>query len=152
MKAIATAASGMRHAAMAVTEALLVAAIVAIVLFMFAPVAKPASLLAGAGEAAARGRTTATATGISAADGVFGGTTTVSTKPGLWVHVTCIANGSIGLSSWDTADATGHVTFHLGPTASWQSGGASCTADAGSFNSRSKFVVAASTTFRVTAS
>lgn len=151
MKAIAAAASGMRHATMAVAEALLVASIAAVVLFAFAPVAKPANFLAGTGEAAARGKTASTVA-ISVPDGVFGGTTTASTKAGMWVHVTCFVNGTVGMSTWNTTDGTGHATFGLGPTASWTSGGASCTAEVGSFNSRSKFVAAGSTSFKVSAS
>jgi hypothetical protein len=53
MQALTTAASGVRHALMAVTEALLIAAIIALLAFMLAPISSEANQLAGTGDAVA---------------------------------------------------------------------------------------------------
>ena len=53
MRAVSTVASGLRHSAVAIAEALLVAAIIAAILLALSPVYKPADFLAGANRAAA---------------------------------------------------------------------------------------------------
>jgi hypothetical protein len=117
-------------------------------------IASLALVTAVSGTALAGKPSGSTGVKLAVPSAVFAGTTTatVTGGTGLWVHVSCYVSGALGMSSWERTDAAGHAIFALGPTASWTSGGASCTADAGSFNSRSKFVVAARTTFSVFAS
>jgi len=56
MRAVSTVASGLRHSAVAVAEALLIAAILAALLLALSPVYKPADFLAGPGSAQAAGK------------------------------------------------------------------------------------------------
>lgn len=88
---------------------------------------------------------------ISVPDGVFAGTTTAETAPGLWVKADCYQSGTLVYEDYELADATGSAVLPLGPTMLWTSGAASCTAQAGSINN-GKFRAAASTTFSVAAS
>jgi hypothetical protein len=157
VKAMSTAASTIRHTFVAGSEALILAAIVAALLFGAAVLTGHAPL--GAGSTLA-GQNTST---LSVPDGSFGGTTMANVSmagsagaastsaAGLWVHATCIvdANGSLGLVAWETTDASGNASIALGPTPSWQSGSATCKAEAGSFDKLGRFKASSKTTFSV---
>ena len=90
---------------------------------------------------------------ITVPDGVFGGVTTasVSGASGLWVRAACSAFSGGSMVTWVATDSSGLATIQLGPTPTWMSGGASCTAEAGYFNNKSQWVVDASTGFNVSA-
>jgi hypothetical protein len=134
-----------------------------LILALLAALVVAAAVLTGESPAGANSvlaaRTTAS---ISVPDGNFAGSTTatVSANGGgtlavtgspVWVRVHCTvdADGSTGMVAWEKTDGGGNASFALGPTPSWQSGSASCRADAGTFDSRGRFKISASTTFKV---
>lgn len=100
------------------------------------------------------GGATTTSVKLAIPNGVFAGTTTatVTGASGYWVHIACTVNGTTALTATQRTDATGRTTFTLGPTATWTSGGASCSGDTGYYNSRGKYVVVTTTSFTVSAS
>ena len=157
MKAMSTAASTVRHAFAATSEAIVLVAILAALVVGAAILTGRAPI--GAGSAlGAQVKTT-----IVVSDGTFGGMTTATVVgsgganlastagTSMWVHATCIveANGSLGLVAWERTDSSGRAVIALGPTASWLAGSASCRADAGSFDKFGRFRVSATTTFNV---
>jgi hypothetical protein len=156
MKALSGAASVARHSLGAVTEALLIAAIVAALALALSPLYGPARFITGTGSVDAAkggghggGNTTSGVT-ISVPDGTFGSSVVATVKGGApWVHVTCFQGGGIALTDWERTDANGQTPIGLGPTASWSSGAATCSAEAGHFNNRSKWVIDATTSFDV---
>jgi hypothetical protein len=143
------------HSGQAVAEALLVAAIIAGVLLALSPIYAPARDLAGTGDAAA-----ARSSGHITVDGPvsYGGTTTATVNPGgtdVYVFVQCYApnmDGKYVYAAYSPVNSRNVAS--IGPLASalWTSGGASCTAQEGYFtrNGFGKWVVSASTTFKVT--
>ncbi|HZV25611.1 MAG TPA: hypothetical protein VFG00_04895 [Acidothermaceae bacterium] len=88
---------------------------------------------------------------ITVPNGVFGGVTTASVTgaSGLWVRAACSAFSGGAMVTWVATDSSGSAVIQLGPTPTWSSGGASCSAQAGSFDARGNWNVAASTTFSV---
>jgi hypothetical protein len=51
------------------------------------------------------------------------------------------------MSQWARVDATNHATLTLGPTPTWTSGGASCTAEQGYFAGNGRWRVQATAAF-----
>ena len=151
MRAATIPWSTIRHALGVLAEALLIVAIIVTLLTVLAPVLKPAGQYAGTVDA--RGKT-ASSVSIRVPDGVFGSTTTgVVTGSGVtWVEVVCILpDGLTGMTSWARPDATGSFSVGLGPTPSWPSGAAACTASAGAYSSNGRWRVLATTAFKVSA-
>jgi hypothetical protein len=109
-----------------------------------------------AGSALARGGHAGTtghggsSVSISVPNGVFGGTTTPTVSvPGAWVYNACSQSGRVVGQEWVQTDGAGHATLHLGPSMLWPSGSATCTAQAGTWNSKGSWVTEGSTTFSV---
>jgi hypothetical protein len=148
MRAGTTIASIARHHTAVAIQAILVAAIVGTVALAMSAVYKPAGFVAGVDDAAAGGRTSAR---ITVPDGVFGGTTTATANPGgdAWVRIFCYRGGDKVLGAYERVNGDNQATFRLGPTPSWSSGGASCTAEEGSFAKGSRWRTVAETTFEV---
>ena len=136
----------------AIIEAILVLAVVTVLAI---GAALATGIAPGADDALAAkngGRGTTSSVTVRVADGAFGTMTIGSVSGGsvAWVHVWCrVADGSTGLDSWRRPAADGTFAVQLGPTPTWTSGGANCTAAAGSFSRNGRFLVAASTTFVV---
>ncbi len=159
MKAMSTAASTIRHALGAGVEALIILGIIAALTLGLALAnghpGGAASVFAakggnghgngGLGNAGTSGVT------LTVPDGTFGGYTaaSVSGASGLWVNVSCQAFSGGGLAAWQQTDASGLAVFQLGPTPSWSAGGASCWAQAGTFDGNGNFSPEASATFTV---
>ncbi len=82
-------------------------------------------------------------------DGYFGSTTTAhaSGSNAAWVHAMCYQDGMMVYEQYRSLSSDGTATLTLGPTPSWSSGGASCTAEAGYWFHGSRWRVAATTTF-----
>lgn len=150
MRAVSTVASGLRHSAVAVAEALVVAAIIAALLLALSPVYKPATFLAGAdaAQAAKGGRGSGT---ISVPDGVFASTTTATVNPGsdAWVRGRCYQGDSLVYEQYVRVDANNQAVLTLGPTPSWLGGSASCTGEELEFGRNARWRVLATTTFNV---
>lgn len=102
-------------------------------------------------------------------DGVFASTTTAWVDTGAtttttakgrqdkddvsgdyWVRAECFKDGTIVYRQYERAIA-GSATLTLGPTPSWSSGAASCTADLGEFSSRGRWRTLDTTNFDVAA-
>ena len=139
-------AATMRHVALVAMEALLVAVLVWVAAMTLAGISENGGGFTGAAHAA---RQTAN---LTVSDGVFGGTTVAHANPGgdgTWVHATCMQAGQIAMTSWVRVDATNQATLVLGPTPTWTSGGASCSAEEGYFAGNGRWRVQDSTTFNV---
>jgi len=97
------------------------------------------------------GTTTAT---ISVPDGVYGKADVATVAPaGLWVYARCTQSGKQVYAQYVKSDSSGHATLQLGPTSWWSGGAASCSAQAGTFSSRSgAWTSQGSTTFSASAS
>lgn len=150
MRAVTATMSAVRHSLGALAEALLIVAIGVALVAALAPVYKPVGWFVGSADA--RGKPSTNSVTISVNDGRFGGNTVgqVSGSGASWVDVVCtLSDGSIGMTSWVKPDATGSISFGLGPTPSWSAGGASCTAIAGYYSSNGRWRALASTTFTV---
>ena len=135
-----------RHVALVALEALLVAALVWVATMTLAGISGSGGGLTGEANA---GRQSAN---LTVPDGVFGGTSVAHANPGgdgTWVHATCMQAGQIALTSWVRVDATNHATLTLGPTPTWTSGGASCSAEEGYFASNGRWRVQDTATFSV---
>jgi hypothetical protein len=136
-----------RHVALVALEALLVAAIVWIAAMTLAGINESGGGIAGTANA---GRANAN---LTVPDGAFGGTTEAHANPGgagTWVHATCMRGGEVAMVQWARVDGTNHATLQLGPTPTWSSGGAACTAEEGYFASNGRWRVQDTTTFTVT--
>ena len=123
-------AATLRHVGLVALEALLVAALV----WMAAMTLAGAQGDGGFAGAANAGRGHAN---LTVPDGVFAGTTTAHANPGgngTWVHATCMNSDGLALAQWVRVDADNNAILTLGPTPSWTSGGASCTAEEGYFS------------------
>ena len=144
MRAVSTAASAARHVTGVAAQALLVAAIIAAIALALSPLYQPASWAIGTdGAAAGRGH-------ISVPDGRFAGTTTATVNPGgsgAWVFARCYQDGVLvyGQYARVTGDNTAMLT--LGPTPSWSSGTATCTAEEGTWSKSGRWQKVAGTTF-----
>ena len=139
-------AATMRHVGLVALEALLVAVLVWVAAMTLAGVSENGGGFTGAANA---GRQNAN---LTVPDGVFGGTTVAHANPGgdgTWVHATCMTGGQIGLTQWVRVDATNNATLTLGPTPTWTSGGASCSAEEGYFASNGRWRVLTTTIFAV---
>lgn len=92
-------------------------------------------------------------TSITVPDTTFGGTVTasVSGTAGLYVRVECRQGGATQYVAVERTDAAGTARFQMGPTPTWQSGAADCTAQAGHFDRRARWLVDATTDFHVEA-
>ncbi len=68
-----------------------------------------------------------------------------------FVHLTCTKNGSKVLEGWQGffPTALGNQWFYLGPTPSWASGAADCTANLEKSTTKGGWTVLASTSFHV---
>ena len=144
MRTGSVASSGARHAIAALGEALVVALIIATVLVVLSPLYRPAETLSGTSAVDAGGRGQ-----ITVPDGVFGGTTTATLNPGgsgTWAYAACSQNDTLVYAQYVMASGT-TATFTLGPTPSWTSGPADCTAQEGYWGSNGRWRVIASTTF-----
>jgi len=136
----------MRHVALVALEALLVAVIVWIAAMTLAGATQSDNGIAGAANAGRGGAN------LTVPDGVFGGTTVAHANPGgagTWVHATCMQGGAVAMVQWVRVDANNQATLTLGPTPSWSSGAATCTAEEGYFGSNSRWRVQDTTTFSV---
>ena len=154
MRAVSSAASGVRHVLGVSVQALLIFAILAAILLAFAPVYKPADFLAGTGSVlAGKGQAATSGASISIPDATFGSSVTASVrgKSGLYVRVSCTQDGATVLVAVERTDANGQATFQMGPSPTWTSGSASCLGQAGHFDNRGRFQIDASTTFNVAA-
>jgi hypothetical protein len=139
-------AATMRHVGLVALEAVLVALLVWVAAMTLAGVSENGGGLAGAANA---GQQTAN---LTVPDGVFAGTTDAHANPGgdgTWVHATCLQAGQVALTQWVRVEATDYATLTLGPTPTWTSGGASCTAEEGYFASNGRWRVQDTTTFIV---
>ncbi len=88
---------------------------------------------------------------ITVDDGVFAGTTTAIVNPGgdnAWAHAECFQGGTLVYAQTVEVDSNNQATLTLGPTPSWQSGDADCTASEDHWNGR-RFQTVARTTFHV---
>ena len=157
MKVMSGTASATRHAFGALSEALIIAAIIGALVFGHA-VVSGASPLGASDTFPARGgngRGGGNTTGgtLSVPDGVFGGTTTATANPGgdAWVKARCFQNGTLVYYQSDRVDLNNQVVLTLGPTPLWSAGGASCTAEEGYYTSNWAWRTLATTTFRVAA-
>ena len=160
MRAGSAIASSTRHVVGVGFQALLVAAIVAALAFAGSTVVGTApggahSVLAarggnGHGNGAGGGGATTTAT-ITVPDGPFGGTTIASTNVGggQWVREVCVSADGGALVDYRTTDDAGQAVLSLGPTPTWSSGAASCSAALGAWDSRGDWQSTATTTFNV---
>ncbi|MGE5156088.1 MAG: hypothetical protein ACM3JP_01155 [Betaproteobacteria bacterium] len=150
-----------RHIVGVSFQALLVAAIIAALAFAGSTVVGTApgganSVLAakggngnGTGGGHGNGAGGTTTASITVPDGPFGGTTTASTNVGggVWVQEVCIANDGGALVDYRSTDSNGQAVLQLGPTPTWSSGAASCTASLGAWNGNGNWEPTASTTF-----
>jgi hypothetical protein len=155
MRAARSAASITRHAGGAVTEAFLVAGIVAILALAFSPVYGPARTLTAADNAAAGGKPTGV---ITVQEPVaHGGTTMATVNPGgtdVYVLVKCYTpalGGAFVYGGYFPVSV--NKTATIGPFESylWTSGGGECTAAEGYFRRSGfgKWVTLAQTSFTV---
>ena len=157
MKALSSTASATRHAFGALSEALIIAAIIGALVFGHAVVSGASPL--GANDAFAarggngRGGGNTTGGTLSVPDGVFGGTTTATANPGgdAWVKARCFQNGTLVYYQSDRVDLNNQVVLTLGPTPLWSAGGACGTAEEGYYTSNWAWRTLATTTFRVAA-
>ena len=96
------------------------------------------------------GGATITAT-ITVPDGPFGGTTVASTNAGAgqWVQEVCYSADGGALVDYRQTDDSGQAVLGLGPTPTWTSGGASCSASLGAWDGNGNWQASASTTFNV---
>ncbi len=153
-------ASSTRHVVGVSFQALLVAAIVAALAFAgstvigSAPGGAHAVFAArggnGGGNNGHGGGATTTAT-ITVPDGPFGGTTIASTNVGggQWVREVCISSDGGALIDYRATDDSGQAVLSLGPTPTWSSGAASCSASLGAWDGSGNWQTTASTTFSV---
>jgi hypothetical protein len=146
VRAVSTAASGVRHLSEVGLQALIIVGIVAALLLALSPMFSPAEDLAGINGANARGGGV-----ITVPDGQFGGTTTATLNPGgaVWALAECYQNGTLVYAQYVKASSSNTATFTLGPTPMWQGGAANCTAEEGSWGKNGRWRVVASTTFNV---
>jgi len=147
MRAVSTVASGLRHSAVAIAEALLVAAIIAGLLLALSPVYQPADFLAGT-ESAQAGRGSGS---ITVPDGTFAGTTTATVNPGgnAWVRGRCYQGGVLVYEEYVRVDASNQAVLTLGPTPSWTGGDALCTGEELLLGKNARWRTLAATTFNV---
>jgi hypothetical protein len=146
VKAVSTAASGVRHLSGVGLQALIILGIVAALLLAMSPLFKPAADLAGISGAAARGDAH-----ITVPDGVFAGTTTATLNPGgsTYAYARCYQDGTLVYAQYVRSTSSNTATFTLGPTPLWQGGAANCTAEEGSFARNGHWRAVAKTTFNV---
>jgi len=151
MGAARSAASIVRHAGGALTEAILIAAILGLIALALSPAYGPARFLTGSDEAAAAkvvGR-------ITVQEPVAHGETTIATvNPGganVYVFVQCY-NPDYVFAAYYPVGADNQAV--LGPlwATTWKSGGGDCTAKEGYFrrDGWGKWVTVAQTSFTVT--
>jgi hypothetical protein len=141
-------AATMRHVVLVALEALLVATLVWIAAMTLAAFSQGDAGLTGSANA---GRAVPS---LEVADGRYGTMTIATARPvadGTWVHATCLQGTTVVLSQWAHVDSSGHASFQLGPTATWTSGAASCSAEQGWFSPNGRWRVQTTATFRVTA-
>ena len=164
MRAGSAIASSTRHVVGVGLQALLVAAIVAALAFAGSTVVGTApggahTVLAakggngggnGHGNGAGGGGATTAAT-IIVADGPFGGTTIASTNVGGGqpVREICISVDGGALVDYRTTDDSGLAVLSLGPTPTWTSGAASCSAALGTWDGNGNWQSVATATFNV---
>lgn len=163
MRAGTAIAVSARHVVGVSFQALLIVAIVAALAFAgsiavgSAPGGAHAVLAAKGGNGNGNGGghgngggSTTTAT-ITVPDGPFGGTTVASTNTGggKWVQVVCYAADGGVLVDYRQTDDAGQAVLQLGPTPTWSSGAATCTASLGAWDGNGNWQVSASTTFNV---
>jgi len=156
LKAAHTAASLTRHTLGAVTEAVLILAVIVGLVIGYAAATRSGPFGAadtfaakgGGGHGHGGGGTSAT---ITVPDGVYASTVTATVSPaGLWVYAKCSQGGSMVYGQYAQSDADGHAVLTLGPTSWWTGGPASCTAEAGNWSARNgQWVAQGSTTFNV---
>ena len=163
MRAVSTAAMGLRHAFGAVAQALLIAAIVAALIVAYAAVTNTApsgaSDVLGARGGKTGGGTAGSGTIVErfmdgATEGHYGARVTfdvsTSATPYPYVHLMCYQDGSLvaeGRTGFFPT-AIGNEWFYLGPTPNWQGGAADCTAKLEKYG-RKAWSVLASTSFHV---
>lgn len=145
MKALSTAATAVRHTIGATVEALLIVAIVGALAF---GVALASGHPAGATD-------TRAAAAISVPNGVFAGSDVATVDPAsgsIWVDAKCYQAGKLVYEQWAATNGSLQAMLTLGPTPSWTSGAANCTATANQLQRSGKFKLLASTTFNVSGS
>lgn len=85
-------------------------------------------------------------------DGTFASTTVAhrGSSSATWVHAKCYQGGALVFEQWRSYLADGTTTLSLGPTPSWSSGDASCTAEEGYYARTTRWRLTGTTTFNVT--
>lgn len=145
MRAVSATGSMVRHAGVALVEAILIAAITG-------AVALGAALFTGHPGGAQGVRAASSAVSVSVPNGTFAGSTVATVDPpasSTWVDAKCYQAGLLVYEQWAQTDASNQAMLTLGPTPSWTSGGASCTASANVLQRGGKMKVVARTTFSV---
>jgi uncharacterized protein with LGFP repeats len=142
MKAVPAATGAMRHVGGVAAQALLIAAIVALLALVLSPLYAPAKTITGAADVNA-GRNGGSSIVVVGSDtarvaSVYGGdVTTFSTLAKdfylVYVRVTCTQDGARVFEAWEniktgTWDTDGYATFTMAGS-SWGGGGAMCSAD-----------------------
>jgi len=137
MRAVSTVASGLRHSAVAIAEALLVAAIIAGLLLALSPVYQPADFLAGTESAQAGGRVSVTlslasasaaAVSTSSSSVSFVATRSSSTDEVLWVTNRCYDAAGAEVSRVDQPVVWGLSSSLEGIAGPYEPAGERCTA------------------------
>jgi len=80
-------------------------------------------------------------------DGAFATTTTAHGGAGTWVHAKCYQGGTLVYEQYVKYATDGTGTLTLGPTPSWQSGTATCTAEDGWWQNGTRWRVLAKDAF-----
>ena len=108
------------------------------------------SLVAGTALAGKPGGS-ATTGAVRVDNGVYGGTTTAYAGPSsaAWVRAMCYQNGYLVFEQYRQFDGSRKATLQLGPTPSWSSGSATCTAQDGYWRRGSAWRVTSTTSFTV---
>jgi hypothetical protein len=149
MKAVSTAASGIRHLVGMSLQALVIVAIIA-ALVVAASVLTNTQPSGASNVLAAGHRSNSTTTAITIPDSVFGGTSDATTGASKWVYVECSQGGQVVFEQYKQADSTGSVVLgYFGPTSMWTGGSATCVGQEGYWSRNGRWRGIASTNFYV---
>ena len=152
MRAGSAISSGVRHTLEVGLQALLIAAIIALVALMFSAVYKPAGFIAGVGDTDARRASIWVMDSSRSSDGAlhYGDSVAFgyesSSAQSIQLH--CYQDGGLVLAAAGMVDG-GAESFDLGPSMAWSGGDASCEALLGHRAKSGKYVVEAKVAFAV---
>ena len=109
------------------------------------------SLVAGTALAGKPGGNLSTGGTVRVDNGVFAGTTTAYAGPSsaTWVRALCYQNGYLVFEQYRQFDSSRRATLTLGPTPSWSSGSATCTAQDGYWRRGTTWRVTSTSSFTV---